>query len=108
VKLALRMPGGNREGVGATVKVTSKTTVDRVAVKEARDLAQWFPVNRGQSFLGTDDPRLHVGVGDAKTVDVTVTWPGPARETTEFKGLAVGAYHLLHRDGKVEAGALPK
>jgi hypothetical protein len=108
VKLALRMPGGNREGIGATVKVTSKTTVDRVGTKESQDLSQWFCVYRGSSFLGTDDARLHVGVGDAKTVDVTVTWPGPAKETTEYKGLAVRAFHVLLKDGKVEAGALPR
>jgi hypothetical protein len=108
VKLALRMPGGNRDAIGATVRVLSKTTVDRLGAKEARDVTQWFPVYRGQSFLGTDDPRLHVGVGDAQTVDVLVTWPGPAKETTEWKGLAVGAFHVLHRDGKSEKAPLPR
>lgn len=29
----------------------------------------------GSSYLATDDPRLHFGLGDGEVVDVTVVWP---------------------------------
>ncbi len=34
----------------------------------------------GGSYLSHNDPRLHVGLGDAAVIDrLTVTWPGGAR-----------------------------
>ena len=45
----------------------------------ARTLAR--EVRRGSSFLCTEDPRLHFGVGAADAVDVTVRWPDGATTT---------------------------
>ena len=86
-KIVLEQPGPNREALGATFEVV------------AGDLTQRYPVNRGSSFLGSDDPRIHVGLGPATTFDVKVTWPGPRRETTTYRGLAARRLWKLHREG---------
>ncbi len=87
VKIVLEQEGMNREALGAVIEVT------------AGGLTQRFPVLRQTSFLGTDDPRLHVGLGAERTCDVRVIWPGQARERTEYTGLKAGTMWKLHRTG---------
>jgi hypothetical protein len=86
-KLVLEQPGANREALGASLEVV------------AGSVKQRYPVNRGSSFLGSDDPRLHVGLGAATTFDVKVVWPGPQRETTTYTGLTSDRLWKLHREG---------
>lgn len=94
--LSLEQPGGNREALGATLEVRAGPTRQR------------YPVIRGGSFLGSNDPRVHVGLGDAATFDVTVTWPGSDRATTTYKGLAPRKHWLLKRqDGSAAPQPLP-
>lgn len=48
------------------------------------------------SFCAANDPRVHYGLGSAKTADeVHVTWPTGERET--FGPFAAGAYHDLRQ-----------
>ena len=89
IKLSLAQPGGNREALGARVEVV------------AGGMSYVSQVVRQQSFLGCDDPRLHVGVGAAATCAVSVTWPGIEQATSEYKGLAVGAHYRLDRESGV-------
>lgn len=93
VKVALRGDRANAEAIGARVRVAT-----------ADGVTQTFPVYRGQSFLGTDDPRIHAGVGAHETVTVTVVWPGPAatRKTTVYRDLPSNRLYLLHLDGRAE------
>ena len=96
VKLSLRQSDGNRDALGASVYV------------EAGERKQRFPILRCSSFLGSNDPRLHVGLGDAGTCEVTVTWPGAERTTTVFRGLEAGKHYVLDRDsGEATPQALP-
>ena len=97
LKLSLRQPGSNAEAVGATI-----------TVKTEGGPAQTFPVIRGQSFLGTDDPRIPVGVGAAEKATVTVMWPGVEREKTVFEAVVTNGAYVLHRDGKAERLELPR
>ncbi len=83
--LSVRQPGFNRDALGAVVEVT------------AGGVTQRLPVIRCTSFLGSDDPRVHVGLGSATTFDVRVIWPGAARAATTYTGLAAGRHWLLHR-----------
>ncbi len=95
VKLVLNQPGMNREALGATIYVTVNGKTSAIANA------------RCNSFLGCDDTRLHVGLGDAATCDVRVVWPGVDRHSTEFKGLAAGALYELDRaTGKAKATKL--
>ena len=89
----------NPEGIGALVQVTTPGGP-----------TQTFPVFRCQSFLGTDDPRIHVGLGAAKTATVVVTWPGPAatRKKTTFELSAVNRGYVLSSDGTVGELPLPR
>ena len=41
----------------------------------------------GGSYLGSDDPRVHFGLGEACVVTVEVTWIGGAKRT--IKNVAV-------------------
>jgi len=85
--VSLEQPGGNREALGATVEVRAAGRTWRQAVI------------RAASFLGSNDPRIHLGLGPATTFDVTVTWPGLEREKTTYTGLAVGKHWKLLREG---------
>ena len=70
--LGLRLEGVrcNREAVGARVVVVAG---GRRQVRQSV---------RGSSFLSSEDPRLHFGLGEAARVDsVTVHWPGGSAQT---------------------------
>jgi hypothetical protein len=49
------------------------------------------------SFLSSNDPRLHFGLGKVTTADVDVYWPTGAKET--FKGVAADQL-LTIREGQ--------
>lgn len=70
--LRLKLTGTkcNRQAVGARVKVT------------AGDVTQFASVRSGGSYLSSNDPRLHFGLGEASQANVEVTWPGG--ETEKF------------------------
>jgi hypothetical protein len=64
VLVQLRGGAGNREAIGARVTVTS---AGRTQTNE---------VKAGSSYLSQNDLRVHVGLGDATTVDrINVRWP---------------------------------
>jgi hypothetical protein len=91
LKLIPRMPGTkNLEAVGGVVAVTVPGGP-----------TQTFPIYRCQSFLGTDDPRIPVGVGAAMSAKVVVTWPGVERKQTSFELNETDAAYELTPDGKV-------
>ena len=58
----------NRMAVGARVKVT------------ARRLTQYASVRAGGSYLSSNDPRLHFGLGSAPEADIEINWPGGGTE----------------------------
>jgi hypothetical protein len=67
--LQIRLIGtrSNRDGIGAEVRL-------RVGQRRLRD-----QVRSGSSYLSASDPRLHVGLGDAASVDeIEVRWPSGA------------------------------
>ena len=70
--IELRLLGGPkspRDAVGATVYLTSS------------NLTQRGDVLSGGSFASSNDPRVHFGLGDAKTVNaIEIHWPGGALE----------------------------
>ncbi|MCZ6572463.1 MAG: ASPIC/UnbV domain-containing protein, partial [Planctomycetota bacterium] len=53
----------------------------RVSVR-AGDAVQVFETKRGSGWLGSNDPRVHVGLGAYEgPVEVEVVWPSGARTT---------------------------
>lgn len=96
-KLVLRQPGGNRDAIGARVIVT------------VGERTQAFAVDRCTSFLGSNDPRIHVGLGDAATFNVRVIWPGAEKVSTTYTGLEAGKLFMLDRaSGKAVPQKLPQ
>ena len=85
VKLDLRQPGKNPEAIGAVIEV------------KVGEITQRFPVMRLTSFLGSDDPRIHMGLGAATHCDVRVIWPGAPRDSTTFTGLEANHHWRLDR-----------
>lgn len=69
----------------------------RVDVRWAGGRATRLVVSGG-SYLSSHDPRVHVGVGDAKTVDVEVIWPGGGRQT--LRGLETNRLHRIREAAK--------
>lgn len=82
-----RLSVRNRQGsdaIGAKVRVTAAGTTWRRDVRSA------------YSYLAANDPRVHLGLGTATTVDrVEVTWPGGATET--FGPFAADTTHVLRQ-----------
>ena len=77
IKLRLIGAGGNRDAIGARLVVT------------AGGKAHGIAVGTQDGFLSSNDPRLHVGLGAAETVEqVRITWPDGSDELVE--GLGVG------------------
>ncbi|MFQ5490132.1 MAG: CRTAC1 family protein [Phycisphaerae bacterium] len=55
---------------------------------------QWRAVQPGYGYCVSNDPRVHLGLGSATTVDkVTVRWPGGGEES--FGPFAAGKVHTL-------------
>ena len=81
IRLRLTGTGKNPRAIGAQVSIRAgERTIIRQLVT-------------GRGYLGQADPALHAGLGAARTVDVTVTWPDGS--TSEHKGLASNREHAL-------------
>jgi hypothetical protein len=72
--LRLKLTGTkcNRQAIGARVKVM------------AGGVTQYGSVRAGGSYLSSNDPRLHFGLGSASQAEIEVTWPGGGTE--KFRG----------------------
>jgi hypothetical protein len=91
--LAVEGTISNRDGVGARVAVTASGRT-QVAVRCG-----------GGSYLSAGDPRLHFGLGSARTCErVEVTWPSGRRD--RFEGLAADRGYRL-REGDPVPRPLP-
>jgi enediyne biosynthesis protein E4 len=77
--IELRLLGGPkspRDAVGATVYLTSSNQTQRGDVLS------------GGSFASSNDPRVHFGLGDAKTVDaIEIHWPSGALDKIRVAGV---------------------
>ncbi len=65
--VAIRTVGarGNRDGIGARLKLT------------AGDLVQYASVRSGESYLSGNDPRVHFGLAQRSRIDeLEIRWPG--------------------------------
>lgn len=62
--------GVNREAIGATL-----------VARGAGGLQVWRAVTGGEGYLGSQTPRIELGLGSATAVDLEVTWPGGRRQT---------------------------
>lgn len=62
--LSLSGAAGNRQGIGARVRVGS----------------QWSYVTTGGSYLSASDSRVHFGLADQSKADVEILWPGGKRQ----------------------------
>ena len=82
--ISIRLIGtrSSRDPIGATVRV------------HAGGKVQFRQLKGGTSYGSTQDPRLFVGLGDAKTVDrVEIQWPAGGDQTIE--GPAVDEFHTF-------------
>ena len=55
-------------------------------------------VTCGDGYLGQQDERIHFGLGEATTGDLTVRWPDGTEQT--YKGLTADAVHEISREKK--------
>ena len=83
----------NRDAIGARLRLTAG---DRTRVRE---------VTSGSSYLGQNDPRVHVGLGDATVVDrLEIRWPSGRTEVVHN----VAANRLVViREGAGVVGSTP-
>lgn len=94
--IELRLLGGPkspRDAVGATVYLTSSNRTQRADVLS------------GGSFASSNDPRVHFGLGDDKTVDsIEIHWPSGVVE--KIRVTAVDRIYTVE-EGKGIIGAKP-
>lgn len=79
--------------IGASVRVNTNGT------------KQWRTVQRAYSYCASNDPRVHFGLGSAKSVqEILVRWPGGVEEI--FDPVKPGRIHELREGGgrKVDRG----
>jgi len=76
ITLRLRGHRSNRDGIGAQLHLTTGTT------------SQWAAATTAGSYLSSSDPRVHFGVGPARTIDsLEIRWPSGIRQV--LKQIAV-------------------
>jgi len=93
LKVLLVGARGNRDAIGARITLT-------VGLRKHLRL-----VGAGSSFLSSNDPREHFGLGSAGAADeLVVQWPDGRKET--FKDLAAGRLHVVTDAGGEAPSAL--
>ncbi len=85
LKLKLEGVRSNRNGIGATVLVTSAGITQKTLVR------------CGSSYLSQSDLRPHFGLGSATAADVEIRWP--SGQVDKFKGVATDRIHSA-REGE--------
>ena len=93
--LAIRTRGeeSNRDGMGAKVIVS------------AGRVRRLFEVRASDSYLSSNDPRVHVGLGDAVSADVEIRWP--SGQVDGHEKLSAGNFYLAVEGRPIEAGQRP-
>jgi hypothetical protein len=95
VLLKLIAAKSNKMAIGAKVTIT------------AGRLAQTAEVRAGGSYLSSNDPRLHFGLGSESTVsEITVRWPDGEREVLK-NAPADFIYTITEGKGITDKSALP-
>lgn len=59
----------NRDAYGAKITVSTS----------GKNLTRW--VNPGYSYLSSNDPRVHFGLGSATSAEILVQWPDGKKES---------------------------
>ncbi len=85
--IALRAEGvkSNRDGYGAKVFARTKA------------MEQMLEIRTSDSFLSSNDPRLIIGLDDAKEADIEIRWP--SGRVDQFKNVAAGRFYLAREGG---------
>lgn len=90
LRVVLEGKTSNRMAIGAKVKV--------IAEQEVR----YGSLRAGDSYLSSSDPRLHFGLGKAKSATVEVQWPGGKVE--RVTGIAANqAVYIRQGEGRIAA-----
>jgi len=86
ISLSLHDESLHRDALGARVEVV---TSDRTFRRTLRPQS---------GYLGSNDPRMHIGVGKASRIDrVIVTWPDGTKR--QFSAPATDQHHTLRKNG---------
>jgi enediyne biosynthesis protein E4 len=86
--------GMNRDAIGAKVKVVSG------------ELVQWDEVHAGGSYLSSNDPRLHYGLGKNSKVDlIEIHWPDGKVEA--IKDVAANKFISIEEQKGITRTAIP-
>ena len=91
-RVALRLggEGGNRFGIGASV---------RLRTKNGLQIRQFNPM---RGFSSCDEPLVHFGLGDATVIDeLEVTWPGG--KVSAFKNLRADRFYTIAESTAADA-----
>lgn len=93
--LARRTQGGtgNRDGIGAKAVVT------------AEGQRRFFEVRGSDSYLSSNDMRIHVGLGESTSANVTIRWASGVEDRHE--GVAAGSFNRAAEGQELEETLTP-
>ena len=87
-------------GRWASFRVLDRNRADAIGARviiEAGQRRRWRTARTAYSYLASNDPRVHFGLGSASTIDqVAVRWPDGSVE--EFGQMEVDRFAVLRRD----------
>lgn len=88
--LVLRTEGvaSNRSGIGARIEIAGG------GIRRLRE------VRRSDSYLSSNDIRVHVGLADLTEADIRIRWP--SGQVNHFPNVAANRFYLVKEDGSMQ------
>jgi Na+-translocating ferredoxin:NAD+ oxidoreductase RnfD subunit len=84
----------SQTGQWLTVSIAPFSPGASVSVRDSRGRVQTRQVQAGSSYLSSEDPRVHFGLGAARPVRVTVRWPDGRTRTANVRS---DTFVTIHR-----------
>lgn len=94
LKVNLKGKGKNRNAIGTVIKATDEN-----------GKSFWYEHQPVRGFESTMDPRINMGLGQAKKVDLTVRWP--SGDVTVMKGVTTGREITIDQNTETSAAVPP-
>ena len=97
---------GNWLKVKLTGRKSNRSAIGAQVVARYSNRRQLQEVLSQSSFLSVNDTRLHFGLGEAKSADLTVRWP--SGKIDEFHNVPAGQLALIDEQSGLKATPLPR
>ncbi len=98
--------GGNWLKVKLVGRKSNRSAIGARVLAQYGRHRQMQEVLSQSSFLSANDTRLHFGLGDSKTADLTIHWP--SGQTNSYPAVAAGQIAMIDEAAGLVSQALPR